>query len=101
MNKKYKDIIIEKNNQNLELIQKEVPNYDWKQQRLECKTMVWDNDFRRRKNPTQSIDTNYRQVGILTRIGSDKETVLPLMGRPLMTNRNRWNFYALSENNII
>ena len=49
--------------------------------------------------PTQSIDTNYRQVGILTRIGSDKETVLPLMGRPLMTNRDRWNFYALSENN--
>ena len=55
MNKKYKDIIIEKNNQNLELIQKEVPNYDWKQQRLECKTMVWDNDFKRRTNPTRSI----------------------------------------------
>jgi len=50
-----KDIIIEKNHQNLELIKKEVPNYDWKQQRLECKTMVWDNDFRRRKNPTRSI----------------------------------------------
>ncbi len=55
MNKKYKDIIIEKNHQNLELIKKEVPNYDWKQQRLECKTMVWDNDFRRRTNPTRSI----------------------------------------------
>ena len=49
---------------------------------------------------TQSYDTNYRQVGILTRHGSsDKETILPLMGRPLITNRNKWNFYAMSESN--
>ena len=49
---------------------------------------------------TQSYDTNYRQVGILTRHGtSGKETILPLMGRPLITNRNKWNFYAMSESN--
>jgi hypothetical protein len=48
---------------------------------------------------TQSFDTNYRQVGILTRHGGDKETILPLMGRPLMTNRDKWNFYALSDKN--
>lgn len=49
--------------------------------------------------PTQSFDTNYRQVGILTRHGSNEETILPLMGRPLMTNRNKWNFYAMSDKN--
>ena len=48
---------------------------------------------------TQSDDTNYRQVGVLTRIRGDKETILPLMGRPLITNRDKWNFYAISENN--
>ena len=48
--------------------------------------------------PTQSYDSNYRQIGILTRIGG-KETILPLMGRPLITNRDKWNFYTLSENN--
>ena len=47
---------------------------------------------------TQSYDSNYRQIGILTRIGS-KETILPLLGRPLITNRDKWNFYTLSETN--
>lgn len=49
--------------------------------------------------PTQSYDTTYRQVGILTRYGSDKETILPLMGRPLIANRDKWNFYAMSDKN--
>lgn len=48
--------------------------------------------------PTQSFNSSYRQVGILTRIG-DKETILPLLGRPLITNRDKWNFYTLSETN--
>ncbi len=48
--------------------------------------------------PTQSYDSSYRQIGILTRIGT-KETILPLLGRPLITNRDKWNFYTLSENN--
>ena len=48
---------------------------------------------------TQSFDSNYRQIGILTRIGGDKETILPLMGRPLIVNRDKWNFYTLSEGN--
>ena len=48
--------------------------------------------------PTQSYDSSYRQIGILTRIGT-RETILPLMGRPLITNRDKWNFYTLSENN--
>lgn len=48
--------------------------------------------------PTQSFDTNYRQVGILTRVGS-VEMILPLLGRPLITNRDKWNFYTMSETN--
>ena len=48
---------------------------------------------------TQSIDTNYRQIGILTRIGGSRETILPIMGKPLIANRDKWNFYTLSESN--
>jgi hypothetical protein len=47
---------------------------------------------------TQTFDTSYRQVGILTR-KNGKETILPLMGAPLITNRDKWNFYTLSEKN--
>jgi hypothetical protein len=48
--------------------------------------------------PTQSVDSSYRQVGILTRIQST-EMILPLMGRPLITNRDKWNFYTMSDKN--
>jgi len=48
--------------------------------------------------PTQSVDTSYRQVGILTRINGP-ETILPLMGRPLFSNRDKWNFYTISDKN--
>ena len=47
-------------------------------------------------------DSNYRQVGILTR-GSDnrnnKDTILPLMGRPIFPRRDKWNFYTLNDKN--
>ena len=48
--------------------------------------------------PTQSFDTSYRQVGILTRLDG-KETILPLMGRPLFANRNKWQYYTMSDKN--
>tara|TARA_Y100000992_G_C21269181_1_gene495691 strand:+ start:322 stop:933 length:612 start_codon:yes stop_codon:yes gene_type:complete len=48
--------------------------------------------------PTQGVETNYRQVGILTRMNGP-ETILPLMGKPLITNRDRWNFYCMSDKN--
>ena len=48
--------------------------------------------------PTQSVDTEYRQVGILTRTNGP-ETILPLMGRPLITNRDKWQFYTMSDKN--
>ena len=48
--------------------------------------------------PTQSVDTHYRQVGILTR-HTGEETILPLMGRPLFANRYKWQFYTMSDKN--
>ena len=47
---------------------------------------------------TQGVDSSYRQVGILTR-GNGGETILPLMGRPLLTNRDKWNFYTMNDKN--
>jgi hypothetical protein len=47
---------------------------------------------------TQSVDTTYRQIGILTRINGG-ETMLPLMGRPLFSNRDKWNFYTMNDKN--
>ena len=48
--------------------------------------------------PTQSINTSYRQIGILTRVNG-AETILPLMGRPLFTNKDKWNFYTMNDKN--
>lgn len=66
-----------------------------------------DSRLRLRVNvPTQSIDTTYRQVGILTRPhhgggsnGDGHNVMLPLMGRPLFTNRDKWNFYTMNDKN--
>jgi hypothetical protein len=45
-----------------------------------------------------AVDTNYRQMGLLTPLnGSGK--ILPLMGRPLFTNRNKWQYYTMSDQN--
>ena len=50
-----------------------------------------------------AVDTNYRQLGILTPVnGTSKDNILPLMGRPLFTNRNKWQYYSTSNqhNNV-
>jgi len=50
-----------------------------------------------------AVDTNYRQVGILTPLNSSsKDSILPLMGRPLFTNRDKWQYYTISNqhNNV-
>jgi hypothetical protein len=47
---------------------------------------------------TRAVDAEYRQVGILTRAGG-REMILPLMGRPLYTSRDKWNFYTMSNEN--
>tara|TARA_X000000368_G_scaffold416174_1_gene409510 strand:+ start:23030 stop:23617 length:588 start_codon:yes stop_codon:yes gene_type:complete len=47
---------------------------------------------------TQGCDTDYRQIGILTRTNGD-ETILPLMGRPLIAGRDTWQFYTINDKN--
>jgi hypothetical protein len=53
-----------------------------------------DNDINRRPITiaTQSIDMEYKQIGILTR--GDKE-ILPLMGRRKMTSKYKWQYYTI------
>lgn len=48
--------------------------------------------------PTRSINSSYRQVGILTRVNGP-ETILSLMGRPLFPSRDKWQFYTMSDKN--
>lgn len=53
-----------------------------------------------------AVDVSYRQIGILTPTSksaiTDTQTnqILPLMGRPLFTNRDKWQFYTMTKNNI-
>ena len=50
-----------------------------------------------------AVDTNYRQMGIITPLnGVSKDNILPLMGRPLFTNRDKWQYYTISNqhNNV-
>lgn len=48
-------------------------------------------------------ETAYRQMGIITPLnGTSKDNILPLMGRPLFTNRDKWQYYTISNqhNNV-
>ena len=50
-----------------------------------------------------AVDTQYRQLGILTPTnGSTKDSIIPLMGRPVFTNRDKWQYYSTSNqhNNV-
>ena len=45
-----------------------------------------------------AVNTSYRQVGFLTSINPGKEErILPLLGRPLFTNRDKWQYYTISD----
>lgn len=47
------------------------------------------------------VDTSYRQMGVLSpkgvKGGKDNDDLLILMGRPLFTNRDQWQYYAVSN----
>lgn len=45
-----------------------------------------------------AVDTEYRQVGMLTALNT-KGKIIPLMGRPLFTNRDKWQYYTISNQN--
>jgi len=50
-----------------------------------------------------SVDTEYRQLGILLPLNSsNKDNILPLMGRPLFVNRQKYQYYTISNqhNNV-
>lgn len=50
-----------------------------------------------------AVDTTYRQIGILSpEKGDAKDNILILMGRPLYTNRDKWQYYTISNqhNNV-
>ena len=48
----------------------------------------------------QGYDASYRQIGILTST-NNKQIILPLMGRPLISGRDMWQYYTMSETNNI
>lgn len=43
-----------------------------------------------------AVDTQYRQLGIMTATNSNGK-IIPLMGRPLFTNRDKWQYYTSSN----
>ena len=55
-------------------------------------------------NPGYVIGSEYRQVGLLTPLSqshshSKTDKILPLMGRPLISSRDKWQYYSLSDQN--
>ena len=47
---------------------------------------------------TRGFRAEWKQKGILTRINGE-ETILPLMARPLYSNRQKWQYYTISDKN--
>lgn len=53
-----------------------------------------------------AVDVSYRQIGILTPtqpsslVDTQTNQILPLLGRPLFTNRDKWQFYTMTKNDI-
>jgi hypothetical protein len=51
---------------------------------------------------TQSTGLDYSQIGILTRTNMNREEqILPLMGRRIMTGRDKWQYYTISNTGTI
>ncbi len=50
---------------------------------------------------TRGVDMDYKQMGILTRTvqKQNDETILPVMGRPLYTNKSKWQYYTMNDKN--
>jgi hypothetical protein len=55
--------------------------------------------------PTSHYDLEYKQTGILTKPNasgrSEDATILPLFGRPLHSNRNKWQYYTMTDKNAM
>ena len=46
---------------------------------------------------TRGLNTNYQQVGILTRNNAQDDMILPLMGRQIMSGRDKWQYYTMTN----
>lgn len=46
---------------------------------------------------TRGTNMSYQQVGILTRQNGNSSEILPLMGRKLMSGRDKWSYYTMSN----
>jgi hypothetical protein len=49
---------------------------------------------------TRGLSASYTQMGILTRM-DNREMILPLMGRRLMTGLDKWQYYTISNTGAI
>jgi hypothetical protein len=51
---------------------------------------------------TRATGHDYQQIGILTKQGGNNENlILPLMGRRIMTGRDRWQYYTMSNTGFV
>lgn len=46
---------------------------------------------------TRGLNSSYQQVGILTRNNSNDDMILPLMGRRVMSGRDKWQYYTMTN----
>lgn len=46
--------------------------------------------------PTQHYNTQYTQVGVITKQMAHNNEILPLMGRRTVTSRDKWQYYTVS-----
>jgi hypothetical protein len=46
---------------------------------------------------TRGIDSDYQQIGILTKTSGNSDIILPLMGRKIMSGRDKWQYYTISN----
>ena len=46
---------------------------------------------------TRGLNSEYQQVGILTRNNTSDDVILPLMGRRVMSGRDKWQYYTMTN----
>ena len=47
--------------------------------------------------PTRGYETEYSQIGVLTNNDNNKNTILPLYGRPLYPGSTKWLYYTSTD----
>ena len=57
-------------------------------------------------NTGATVNASYQQIGLLTKADSSNNSntssdpvIMPLMGKPLFTSRDKWMFYTISDKN--